>query len=155
MPIFGFYLLTGVGGIPLPYEFWRELCNIERLIGIKIAPFDRYGTVDVVRAVADSGRSDDITLYTGNDDSIVYDLITPFNFGGTTVRVKGGLLGQWGCWTQRAVELHTKLQTIVAAGESISPELLTLSAQITDANAALAAARELLYQLRSEYGIVD
>jgi dihydrodipicolinate synthase/N-acetylneuraminate lyase len=137
MPIFGFYLLTGVGGIPLPYEFWRELCNIERLIGIKIAPFDRYGTVDVVRAVADSGRSDEITLYTGNDDSIIYDLITPFNFGGTTVRVKGGLLGQWGCWTQRAVELHTKLQAIVAKGESISPELLTLSAQITDANAAL------------------
>lgn len=141
MPLFGFYLLTGVGGIKLPYSFWRELMDLDNLAGIKIAPFDRYGTVDVVRALADSGRHETITLYTGNDDSILYDFITPFRFGpepgAPTVRIKGGLLGQWGCWTKRAVELHQQLQTLADSGQSITPELLTLSAQVTDANAAL------------------
>ncbi|OAM91064.1 dihydrodipicolinate synthase family protein [Termitidicoccus mucosus] len=141
MPLFGFYLLTGVGGIKLPYHFWRELVEVENVVGIKIAPFDRYGTVDVVRALADSGRSEEITLYTGNDDSIIYDLITPYRFGDAstarTVRIRGGLLGQWGCWTKRAVELHERLLKVIDSGEPISPELLTLSAQITDANAAL------------------
>jgi hypothetical protein len=141
MPLFGFYLLTGVGGIQLPYEFWRELAEIENVVGIKIAPFNRYGTVDVVRAIADSGRADDITLYTGNDDSIIYDFITPYRFGtGTsanTVRIRGGLLGQWGCWTKRAVELHERLLRVVDGHDPVTPELLTLSAQITDANAAL------------------
>jgi len=141
MPTFGFYLLTGVGGIPLPYSFWRELVEIENVVGIKIAPFDRYGTVDVARALADSGRDDAITLYTGNDDSIVYDFLTPYRFGAKgaerTVRIRGGLLGQWACWTKRAVELHAQLLRLADGGEPISPELLTLSAQITDANAAL------------------
>ncbi|MBI4623742.1 MAG: dihydrodipicolinate synthase family protein [Verrucomicrobia bacterium] len=141
MPVFGFYLLTGVGGIRLPYSFWREVVEIENLVGIKIAPFDRYGTVDVARAVADSGRESDITLYTGNDDSIVYDFISPYRFGppeaARTVRIRGGLLGQWGCWTRRAVELHARLLRIVDGAEPVTPELLTLSAQITDANAAL------------------
>lgn len=141
MPLFGFYLLTGVGGIPLPYGFWRRLADIDNVVGIKIAPFERYGTVDVARAVADSGRADDITLYTGNDDSIVYDFITPLRFGpagkAATVRIRGGLLGQWACWTRRAVELHERLLGIVDGGEPVTPELLTLSAQITDANAAL------------------
>lgn len=141
MPLFGFYLLTGVGGIKLPYSFWRELAEIENIVGIKIAPFDRYGTIDVARALADSGRDKDITLYTGNDDSILYDFLTPYRFGpagsSRTVRIRGGLLGQWGCWTKRAVELHERLLKISDSGESIPPELLTLSAQITDANAAL------------------
>lgn len=141
MPMFGFYLLTGVGGIRLPYSFWREVVEIENLVGIKIAPFDRYGTVDVARAVADAGRDGAIALYTGNDDSILYDLITPYRFGppavARTVRVRGGLLGQWACWTQRAVELHARLARVVDGAEVITPELLTLSAQITDANAAL------------------
>lgn len=141
MPIFGFYLLTGVGGIKLPYAFWRELVEVENVVGIKIAPFDRYGTIDVVRALADSGRENEITLYTGNDDSIVYDFITPYRFGppenARTVRIRGGLLGQWGCWTKRAVELHERLLGIIDNGDPVSPELLTLSAQITDANAAL------------------
>lgn len=141
MPLFGFYLLTGVGGIQLPYEFWRELAEIENVVGIKIAPFNRYGTVDVVRAIADSGRADDITLYTGNDDSIIYDFITPYRFGtgdaAQTVRIRGGLLGQWGCWTKRAVELHKRLLRVVDGHDPVTPELLTLSAQITDANAAL------------------
>ncbi len=139
MPVFGFYLLTGVGGIHLPYEFWLELAKIENVVGIKIAPFDRYGTIDVVRAIADSGRADDITLYTGNDDSILYDFITPFRFSenGPTVRIRGGLLGQWGCWTKKAVALHERMLKIIDGEEAITPELLTLSAQITDANAAL------------------
>jgi hypothetical protein len=141
MPVFGFYLLTGVGGIKLPYTFWRELMEIENIVGIKIAPFDRYGTLDVARALAESGREEHITLYTGNDDSIVYDFITPYRFGPPestrTVRIRGGLLGQWGCWTQRAVELHDRLLKISVSGEAIPTELLTLSAQITDANAAL------------------
>lgn len=139
MPVFGFYLLTGVGGIHLSYDFWRGLTEIKNLIGIKIAPFDRYGTLDVVRAVADSGRAEEITLFTGNDDSIVYDFITPFKFSGNgpTLRIRGGLLGQWGCWTRRAVELHERMLNVIDGGEPIPPELLTLSAQITDANAAL------------------
>ena len=141
MPMFGFYLLTGVGGIHLPYAFWRELVEIENVIGIKIAPFDRYGTIDVARALADSGRTQQITLYTGKDDSIVYDLLTPFRFGppedAIEVRIRGGLLGQWACWTRKAVELHERLLSLADRGESITPELLTLSAQITDANAAL------------------
>jgi hypothetical protein len=141
MPMFGFYLLTGVGGIKLPYTFWRDVVEIENLVGIKIAPFDRYGTIDVARALADAGRENDVTLYTGNDDSILYDFITPFRFGpkgdSRTVRIRGGLLGQWACWTKRAVELHEQLLKIAESGEPITPELLTLSAQITDANAAL------------------
>lgn len=141
MPLFGFYLLTGVGGIKLPYEFWRELVEIENVVGIKIAPFDRYGTIDVARALADAGREKEITLYTGNDDSIVYDFITPFRFGpadeAKTVRIRGGLLGQWACWTKRAVELHERLLDIADNNKLLTPDLLTLSAQITDANAAL------------------
>ncbi|MFA5263290.1 MAG: dihydrodipicolinate synthase family protein [Opitutaceae bacterium] len=141
MPMFGFYLLTGVGGIRLPYSFWREVVEIENIVGIKIAPFDRYGTVDVARALLDSGRDNAITLYTGNDDSIVYDFITPYRFGpqesARTVRIRGGLLGQWACWTKRAVELHARLLRIVDGAETVTPELLTLSAQMTDANAAL------------------
>jgi len=141
MPMFGFYLLTGVGGIKLPYSFWRELVEIENVIGIKIAPFDRYGTINVTRALADSGRDQEVTLYTGNDDSILYDFVTPYRFGPTetarTVRIRGGLLGQWACWTKRAVELHERLRKISENGEAIAPDLLTLSAQITDANAAL------------------
>lgn len=141
MPLFGFYLLTGVGGIKLPYTFWRELVEIENVVGIKIAPFDRYGTVDVARALADSGRENEITLYTGNDDSIVYDFITPYRFStnssARTVRIRGGLLGQWGCWTKRAVELHERLLRVIDQREPVTTELLTLSAQITDANAAI------------------
>lgn len=141
LPMFGFYLLPGVGGIRLPYSFWREVLEIDNLIGIKIAPFDRYGTVEVARAVADAGRQDAITLYTGNDDSIVYDIITPYRFGppetAPTVRVRGGLLGQWACWTKSAVALHERLLRVADGVEAITPELLTLSAQITDANSAL------------------
>ena len=108
LPVIGFYLQTSVGGRPLPYSFWRRFAEIENVVAIKIAPFNRYQTLDVVRAVAESGR-DDIALYTGNDDNIVFDLVTPFRFRvrGKIVerRIVCGLLGHWAVWTKRAVEL--------------------------------------------------
>ncbi len=141
MPLFAFYLPVAVGGVRIPYAFWREVVQIESVGGIKIAPFNDYSTLDVVRAVAESGRADAITLYTGNDNSIVRDLLTPFRFGdgpdARTIRVRGGLLGQWACWTRRAVELLERIHAIVDAGAPIDPAMLTLAAQITDANGAI------------------
>jgi dihydrodipicolinate synthase/N-acetylneuraminate lyase len=125
LPVFGFYLQPAAGGRILPYEFWRLFVEIENVIAIKIAPFNRYQTLDVVRAVAESGRR--IALYTGNDDNIVADLVTPFPGG---LRFSGGLLGQWAVWTRRAVELLER-------AENISAELLAEGVQLTDANAAL------------------
>jgi hypothetical protein len=141
MPVFGFYLLTGVGGIKLPYSFWREMVEVEGVVGIKIAPFNRYDTIDVVRAVADAGRQDSITLYTGNDDSILNDLVTPFCLGAEEVRIRGGLLGQWACWTRTAVRFLEEVHRWWESGEPLSREMLTLGAQMTDANAAIFDAR--------------
>ena len=129
LPVFGFYLQPSVGGRLLPYAFWREFVEVENVVAIKIAPFNRYQTLDVLRAVAESGR--DIALYTGNDDTILLDLLTEFAFGEARVRIAGGLLGHWAVWTRRAVEHHR-----LSRG-SVSQELLTLAAQVTDANAAL------------------
>ncbi len=141
IPLFGFYLLTGVGGVVLSYEFWRELVEFENIYGIKIAPFNRYFTLDVLRAVAESGKEKEITLYTGNDDSIIYDLITPFTFktpnGEKSLRIRGGLLGQWAYWTKKAVDLLEEIHHLVDSGETIPVELLSRSVQITDANAAI------------------
>jgi len=141
MPVFGFYLLTGVGGIKLPFRFWRELVEIDNILGIKIAPFDRYGTIDVVRAVIAAGKEESVTLYTGNDDSILYDLATPFTFEGPTgpktIHIKGGLLGQWACWTKTAVHFLQEMQRWQTLCEPLSRSQLTLSAEITDANAAI------------------
>jgi dihydrodipicolinate synthase/N-acetylneuraminate lyase len=128
IPVFGFYLQPSVGGRLLPYEFWREFVEIENVVAIKMAPFNRYQTIDVVRAVAESGR--DIALYTGNDDSILIDLMTEYAFGEHRARIIGGLLGHWAVWTSKAVE-HLE-----AARKGPTPELLTLATQITDANAA-------------------
>jgi dihydrodipicolinate synthase/N-acetylneuraminate lyase len=138
VPVFGFYLQPAVGGRLLPYRFWRLFAEIENVVAIKIAPFNRYQTLDVVRAVAESGRAGEIALYTGNDDSILIDLLTEFRFGdGKSCRIVGGLLGHWACWTRRAVE-HLELARRVADGrQPLTPEILTLAAQITDANAAL------------------
>jgi dihydrodipicolinate synthase/N-acetylneuraminate lyase len=133
IPVIGFYLQPSVGGRILPYEFWRGVAETPNVIGIKIAPFNRYQTIDVVRAVAESGRANEITLYTGNDDSIVVDLLTPFRFGAATLRITGGLLGHWAVWTRKAVEL---LNEIHAAGAEISREWLARAIEITDANAA-------------------
>lgn len=141
MPLFAFYLPVVVGGVALPQPFWRKVVEIKNLHGIKIAPFNDYSTLDVVRAVAESDRADDITLYTGNDNSIVRDLVTPFRFGAgktaKTVYMRGGLLGQWACWTRRAVELLERIHKLVEKQEAIPTELLTLAAQITDANGAI------------------
>ena len=132
IPVIGFYLQPAVGGRVLDYEFWRRFSEIENVAAIKIAPFNRYQTLDVIRGVADSGRAADITLYTGNDDTIVTDLLTPFRFNGETYCIRGGLLGHWAVWTQRAVTMHQQLQKL----ETISRETLTLAAEVTDANAA-------------------
>lgn len=141
LPLFGFYLQPAVGGRRLPYGFWREFAEIANVVAIKVAPFDRYATLDVVRAIADAGR-DDIALYTGNDDAIVADLVTdvPVLSGGRayTRHFVGGLLGQWAVWTKRAVEMLAEVRTWRASGTADVPrEWLTLGAALTMANAAV------------------
>lgn len=140
IPILGFYLQPAVGGRLLTIDFWRRLAEIPNLIGIKISPFDRYKTLDVVRAVAESGREEEIALYTGNDDTIVTDLLTEYHIelGERTARLRivGGLLGHWACWTRAAVELLDRCKTLREQSE-LPSELLTLAAQVTDCNAAL------------------
>lgn len=139
LPLVGFYLQPSVGGRILPYEFWRRFAEIPSVVAIKIAPFNRYQTLDVIRAVADAGR-DDIALYTGNDDNIVADLTTPYRFsrGGEVVerRFAGGLLGHWSVWTRRAVELLARCREESARPEGISHELLAHGMAVTDSNAA-------------------
>ncbi len=139
LPVVGFYLQPAAGGRVLDYAFWRRFAELDNAVAVKIAPFDRYRTLDVVRAVVQAGR-EDIALYTGNDDSLVGDLLTPFRFetGGEVVerRIVGGLLGHWAVWTRRAVELLADCHAAVAAGTAPA-ELLTRAAQITDANAAV------------------
>jgi len=139
IPLFGFYLQPAVGGRVLSYRFWREFAEIPNVWAIKIAPFNRYQTIDVVRAVVEAGR-DDIALYTGNDDNIVADLLTPFpiGVGGTTVLrwIDGGLLGQWAVWTRGAVALLAAIKDARASGE-FGPTLLSHGAALTDANAAV------------------
>lgn len=140
LPLFGFYLQPAVGGRDLPYEFWREFAAIENAVAIKVAAFDRYRTLDVVRAIAESGR-DDIALYTGNDDNIVVDLLTPFVFRrGEQVVVRrfvGGLLGQWSVGTRAAVQVFQQCRQLATEGGPIPPEMLTLAAQITNFNGAI------------------
>lgn len=138
IPLFGFYLQPAVGGRVLSYRFWRRFAEIERAWAIKIAPFNRYQTLDVIRAVSDAGRND-LALYTGNDDSIVTDLLTPFPVpdGGQmhSRRLVGGLLGQWAVWTRSAVEL---LRRIHAAADDVLPrEWLYQAAAWTGANGAI------------------
>jgi dihydrodipicolinate synthase/N-acetylneuraminate lyase len=130
MPVVGFYLQPGVGGRVLPHAFWRRFAEIENIVAIKIAPFNRYQTLDVVRAVIEAGR-DDIALYTGNDDNIVADLLTPFRIEGKERRIVGGLLGHWSVWTKRAVALLERCRNADA-----TPDLLRLGIEVTDCNAA-------------------
>jgi hypothetical protein len=138
LPIVGFYLQPSIGGRVLSYRFWREFAEIENVVAIKIAPFNRYQTLDVVRAVAESGR--DIALYTGNDDNIVMDLLTPYAFqiNGKSQerRIVGGLLGHWSVWTRRAVELLDECKSAACSGNAISKILLQRAVQVTDSNAA-------------------
>jgi len=137
IPVCGFYLQPSVGGRLLSYEFWRSFCSIEAVVAIKVAPFNRYQTLDVVRGVVDSGRADEIALYTGNDDNIIPDLLSEFQVGGGTASFRGGLLGQWAVWTRRAVELLEKIHQCREANGQGATEILAESAALTDANAAL------------------
>jgi dihydrodipicolinate synthase/N-acetylneuraminate lyase len=140
MPLVGFYLQPAVGGIHLPAGFWRRFAEIDNVVAIKMAPFNRYRTLDVIRGVLAAQAEERVTLYTGNDDHIVLDLLAPFTLMRegrlVTVQIKGGLLGHWSVWTQRAVELLARIHSAVATGD-ITLELLALDGQVTDCNSAL------------------
>jgi dihydrodipicolinate synthase/N-acetylneuraminate lyase len=133
IPVFGFYLQPAVGGRVLDYGFWRGLLEIEAVAAIKVAAFNRYQTLDVMRAVADSGRTGDVALYTGNDDAVAADLLTTFPGG---AQFAGGLLGQWAVWTSKAVELLARAREARRTGTGVAG-LLDEGAQLTDANAAI------------------
>ena len=139
IPLMGFYLQPAAGGRLLSIDFWRRFVAIPNVMAIKIAPFNRYQTLDVIRAVAEAGRAAEVTLYTGNDDHIVLDLLTEYEIdaGGEKVRLGmvGGLLGHWACWTHKAVELLEQSRQLRGA-KGIPNENLTLAEQVTDANAA-------------------
>ena len=139
IPVVGFYLQPAVGGRVLPYSFWRRFAEIENVVAVKIAPFNRYQTIDVVRAVGEAGRAD-VALYTGNDDNIVMDLVTPYHFGvgsGTAERrIVGGLLGQWAVWTKKAVEL-LEFCHAAAKKDELPAVVLRMNVQLTDVNAAV------------------
>ena len=138
IPVIGFYLQPAVGGRRLDVDFWREFAKIENVIAIKMAPFNRYYTLDVVRGVAESGRADEISLYTGNDDNILVDLLSEYQIkvGNKTItkKIVGGLLGHWAVWTQAAVQLLEKVKSNQLQGNI--QETLVLANQITDSNAA-------------------
>lgn len=139
IPVIGFYLQPSVGGRIFSYAFWRQLADIDGVVAIKIAPFNRYQTIDVVRAVASSSRSSEIALYTGNDDNIVNDLLTTYRFqiDGKPVEKKivGGLLGHWCVWTKKAVELLEEVKR-VRHDASLSADWLTRNIEVTETNAA-------------------
>ena len=135
IPVFGFYLQPAVGGRVLSFDFWRQFAEIAGVVAIKIAPFNRYQTLDVIRAVEAAGREDEIALYTGNDDNILIDLVTPFRVGAKTLRIRGGLLGHWAVWARTAVGLLREIQSAVET-DSVPREWLTRAQEITDANAA-------------------
>ena len=141
IPIMGFYLQEAISQMVLGVEFWRKFVEIAEVVAIKIAPFNRYQTLDVLEAVAHSGRVDEIALYTGNDDNIILDLLTQyeFNVDGRTVslQIVGGLLGQWACWTKRAVEYLARIKKIRESRMQIPQEMLTLANQLTLANKAI------------------
>jgi dihydrodipicolinate synthase/N-acetylneuraminate lyase len=135
MPLVGFYLQPAVGGIHLPAEFWRRFCGIDNVVAIKVAPFNRYRTLDVAKGLVAARAEDRITLYTGNDDHIVLDLLVPLavkrDRKEIRVRIRGGLLGHWSVWTRYAVQLLKKLQKAKP-----TPQLLALDSRVTDANSA-------------------
>lgn len=139
LPVVGFYLQPAVGGRRFTQRYWAELATVPGVIAIKAAPFDRYATIDVLRAVAAAGRGDDLVVYTGNDDNIVHDLLTPYGptADGTAVRMRGGLLGQWAVWTRRAVEMLDQVRAADSGDDDALRSLLELAPQLTDANAAV------------------
>lgn len=141
IPVFGFYLQSAIGGRVFSYNFWAEFVEIPNVKAIKVAAFNRYQTLDVVRAVASSSRCAEIALYTGNDDNIVADLLTPyqFNLDGRIVTKQfiGGLLGHWACWTQKAVALLAEIKECIANNYANADLLLTRNIEVTDMNAAI------------------
>lgn len=141
LPVIGFYLQPAVGGRILDYAFWRRFAELENAVAIKIAPFNRYQTLEVLRAVAASGRAGELALYTGNDDHIVLDLLTRYSFvcegREIEVQIVGGLLGQWAVWTRKAVELLAECHRLVENRAPVPAEMLTRAAQVTEANGAI------------------
>jgi hypothetical protein len=140
MPLIGFYLQTAIGGIPLSRAFWARFSAIDNVIAIKIAPFDRYKTLDVVFGVVAAGAEERVTLYTGNDDHIVADLVTPLRIKSrerdVMLRIKGGLLGHWSVWTRSAVSLFDRIQTCIGQG-AVPDEILALDGMVTDCNSVI------------------
>jgi dihydrodipicolinate synthase/N-acetylneuraminate lyase len=142
LPLFGFYLQPAVGGRYLGRDFWRRFAAIPGVVAIKVAPFDRYATLDVVQGVAASGRGDEVALYTGNDDAIISDLLSEYPRAEATgdqppLRFVGGLLGHWAVWTRRAVETLERVHQVVRSDGPVPAELLRLAVETTDANAAI------------------
>jgi len=141
IPVMGFYLQETIAKMTLPAEFWQKFVTIPNVLGIKIAPFNRYQSLDVLEAVARSDRADEIAMYTGNDDNIILDLLTrhEFNIDGrpVSVRIVGGLLGQWACWTKKAVEHLARIKAIRENNAPVPYDLLTLAGQLTLANKAI------------------
>ncbi len=142
LPLFGFYLQPAVGGRVLDIDFWRRFFEIESVVAVKIAPFNRYQTLDVLRAAAEVGRTQDVAFYTGNDDHIIADLLSPAVFPGpdgkkAVIHFSGGLLGQWAVWTRRAVELLEEVRKVRSGIAPLTPRWLTLNLELTDANAAI------------------
>jgi dihydrodipicolinate synthase/N-acetylneuraminate lyase len=141
IPVMGFYLQEVISEMLLPVEFWRKFVEIPNVLAIKIAPFNRYQTLDVLEAVAHSGRSSEIALYTGNDDNIICDLLTRYEFNvdgrQVSLRIVGGLLGQWACWTKRAVEYLAQIKAFCESESAIPQDMLTLANQLTLANKAI------------------
>ena len=164
IPVFGFYLQTAVGGVLLPYEFWRRFAEIENVAAIKMAPFNRYQTFDVVRAVIESGR-EDIALYTGNDDNIVIDMLAPYRIktanGIVERRITGALLGHYAVWTKKSAEIFEKCKN-EALKDSVSSEMLILANEVTDTNAVFydaannfAGCRAGLHEVLRRQGIFE
>jgi dihydrodipicolinate synthase/N-acetylneuraminate lyase len=136
IPVFGFYLQPAAGGRVLEYSFWRRFAEIENVVAIKVAPFDRYRTIDVVRALVEAGRAGEIALYTGNDDAIVFDLLSDYRFDGRSAGFVGGLLGQWAVGTKRTVELLDEVKAWRRAG-AVPTQAIVRANELTDTNAAL------------------
>jgi hypothetical protein len=140
MPLFGFYLQPAVGGVPLASSFWKRFAAIPNVVAIKIAPFNRYATLDVLRGVLEAGAEERVALYTGNDDHIVADLLTPFRLShagrSVTMRIVGGLLGHWSVWTRAAVQVQARCREAALAGR-VPTDLLALDAAVTEMNAAV------------------
>ncbi len=135
LPVIGFYLQPAVGGVPLSRSFWRRLAGIDNVVGIKVAPFNRYATLDVVHGVAEAGAQERISLYTGNDDHIVLDLTVPFRTEAGELRFVGGLLGHWSVWVRTAVEILERCRAVRGQPE-VPADLLALDGAVTDCNAA-------------------